>query len=72
MRITQSFWKGYAPILLTFNRSLQKQRAKKADQRIRPRRALKAIIAILPPVSVFEIHAARQKVVERSTRPFTS
>ena len=62
MRITQSFWKGYAPILLTFNRSLQKQRAKKADQRIRPRRALKAIIAILPPVSAFEIHADPQQL----------
>ena len=71
MRITQSACMGYAPILLTFNRSLQKQREKKADQRISPRRALKAITANLPPVSVFEIHVARQKVAERRTRPFT-
>ena len=62
---------GYALILLTFNRSLQKQRAKKADQRISPRRALKAIMAILPPVSVFEIHAAPPQPAERSARPFT-
>ena len=71
MRITQSSRIGYAPILLTFNRSLQKQRAKKADQRISPRRALKAIMAILPPVAVFEIHAAPPQPAERSTRPFT-
>jgi len=71
MRITQSSWKGYAPILLIFNRSLQKQRAKKADQRISPRRALKAIIAILPPVSVFWNSCSHQSSAERSTRPFT-
>ena len=67
MRITQSSRIGYAPILLIFNRSLQKQRAKKADQRISPRRALKAIIANLPPVSVFEIHAAHQPPAESYT-----
>ncbi len=35
---------GYAPILLIFNRSLQKQRAKYVDQRINPYRVLNTII----------------------------
>ena len=72
MRITQSSRIGYAPILLIFNRSLQKQRAKKADQRISPRRALKAIIANLPPVSVFEIHAATGREVCTSFHPIST
>ena len=72
MRIAQSSRIGYAPILLIFNRSLQKQRAKKADQRISPRRALKAIIAIQPPVSVFEIHAATGREVYTSFHPIST